>query len=144
MRLRIVMRRVSATKRLSSPGKTCYAIGAGLLLGGLVLVAFCGLSLLVGRRLPAPIAEELIAASVSNWLGVAAGAVLLLCGAVLAIIADFKATHAAWPPAATHSARRSPSPRLAQSRQHGGIQQQADGVNVHRRIPVPRVPVKEI
>jgi hypothetical protein len=137
------MQRSIETKRLSS-GSTSYAVGVGLLIAGLLVVAFCGLSLLVGRRLPQPIAGELIAASALNWLGVVTGLVLLASGAVLAIMSDFKASRAAFQPDASHSAHRNGSPGLARAQEGGGVEQQPDRVNVHRRIPVPRTPVKKL
>lgn len=141
MRRTSIVQHAFATKRPARSGRACYVLGAALLIGGLLLVAFCGTSLLIGRRLPPPLADGMQA--YTNWLGICVGAILLISGAVLAVMADFKGVPAT-PQTATPGDDGEASHGLAQPRKQARIEQQTNGVNVHRRIPVPRAPVEKI
>ncbi len=63
-----------------------YISGVALIIAGVCLFAFFGLSLLLTRRLPLPLAQP----DRFDWLGVIAGGLLLLIGVVQAIVGDFK------------------------------------------------------
>jgi hypothetical protein len=120
-------------------------MGVALVLVGLALVAFSGLSLLVGRRLPPPLNMEAAAAAHLDWYGAAAGVLLLLGGAALAIVADARRTRQLSRPSAPLPERVACAVRpLPQAGQKCPVKQQPDRVDVQRRIPVPRATVKEV
>ena len=138
------MRLRFAKTRLASH-KSWYAMGVAMVLVGLALVAFSGLSLLVGRRLPPPLNMEAATAAHLDWYGAAARVLLLLGGAVLAITADARRTRQLTPPSSPPPERVACAIRpLPQAGQKCPVKQQSDRVDVERRIPVPRATVKEV